>query len=427
MSEALSIPHTAPAQPDPGEWLTDVRERAADAFREQGFPGKQHESWKYTSLGAMEPAMLAPVRPGTADTRHDPLPESTIITLVDGMLDADQSNLPEGMSVLGLDGPALPHATASLLRELHRPEDLTAEDATQVALNFAHATQALLLQVPKGKHLDTIVEIHHIHTGAAGGHYTQLWLDLAADSQLTLLERFYGTDAGKQASLQNHVSYIRLQRGAQLYHYRLQDVPQGTRHLYTQRLTQSDHSEYRSFTMTTGATLSRLENRAELQGRHLRCDQQGVTLGRHNQHHDAYLPVTHHQPESYSNQHFRQLLDDQAKGVFYGTVHVPQASIKTEAHQLNHNILLSPKAQAYTRPELDIFTDDVVCSHGATVGNLDEHALYYLQARGLDADQARRILVRAFAEEIIEAIPSPAVRELMHAHVDATIATEEKG
>lgn len=415
------------SNPVPGSnWLYYMRQHASRTFEEKGFPSKRHEAWKYTSIGKVE---TTPSQTGNTNECQLTLEGSYLVALIDGRLDLTQSRLPDELSVIVLDGEELSPDISDRLQKLQRNEDISEEASTQVALNLAKASQALLIHVPKGRHIDRVIEIHHLLTSASeGARYTQLWLHQEADTHLTLLERFYGADKKEHAmnGLQNHVSYIQLEKNAQLSHYRLQDTPVGVTHLYTARLTQADHSEYRSFTLTTGATLSRQEIRAELNGKHIRCDQKGVTFGKNNQHHDAYLPVTHHQPESYSNQDFRQLLDDQSKGVFYGSVQVPKSSVKTEAHQLNHNILLSSKAHAFTRPELDIFTDDVVCSHGATVGNLDEQALYYLQSRGLDEDQARHMLIKGFAEDVVEAINDLSVRELMLAHIQNT-ATKSDG
>ena len=403
-------------------WLKDIREHASRTFMEKGFPSKRNESWKYTSIGQVIEKNIDPVHARASAVCQSPLVGSYVITLIDGELDMAQSEIPDELSVIRLDKNDLSPEVSRIFQKLHRREDISEDSTTQVALNIARADQALLIHVPKGKNVDRVIEIHHVLSGSSvGGRYTQLWLDQDVDSNVTLLERFYGTDAGgnekQMSSLQNHVSYIGLDKGATLYHYRLQDSPLSITHLYTARLTQSDHSVYRSFTLTSGATLSRQEIRSELNGSHIVCDQKGVTLGRNKQHHDAYLPVTHHQPESSSNQHFRQLLDDQSKGVFYGSIQVPKSSIKTESHQLNQNILLSPAAQAFTRPELDIFTDDVVCTHGATVGDLDEQAMYYLQSRGLDENQSKNILVKAFAEEVIVTIENPSIMGLMLGHI----------
>ena len=402
-------------------WFYYMRHQALRAFEEKGFPSKSHESWKYTSIGKIDKKGISLAQTNAKVSCQPSLEGSYVVVLVDGKLDAEQSRLPEELSVIALDVEELSTEISDIFQRLYRQEDISEDSATQVALNLAKSTQALLIRIPKGQHIDRVIEVHHILSGnSEGARYTQLWLHQESNSHVTLLERFYGEVQNEHAinSLQNHVSYIQLEKGAHFSHYRLQDTPVGVTHLYTARLTQADHSEYCSFTLTNGASLSRQEIRAELYGKHIRCDQQGVTFGINSQHHDAYLPVVHHQRESYSNQHFRQLLDDQSRGVFYGSVQVPEGSIKTEAHQLNHNILLSPKAQVFTRPELDIFTDDVVCSHGATVGDLDEQALYYLQARGLDEYEAKYMLVKAFSAEIVEDITNLSIRELMISHIN---------
>jgi Fe-S cluster assembly protein SufD len=162
-----------------------------------------------------------------------------------------------------------------------------------------------------------------------------------------------------------------------------------------------------------GGTLARQEVYSWLDGHDITCDQQGIVIGAGTEHLDTYLPVWHNASHSYSNQHFRQVLDEQAKGIFYGSVSVPTGSPKTEAHQLNRNLLLSQKAQAISRPELDIHTDDVICSHGSTTGQLDSQALYYLQSRGLSTAEATALLRQAFISALVETIDNADMRALI--------------
>jgi Fe-S cluster assembly protein SufD len=193
----------------------------------------------------------------------------------------------------------------------------------------------------------------------------------------------------------------------------MQEAPDDSYQIYTAHVEMKNESTYNSFTFCKGAMLSRNEVKVNINGIKAHCNQQGVTLGQDKQHHDSYLPVIHNSPDSYSNQNFRQLLDGSSKGVFYGSVLVPKDSIKTEAHQLNHNLLISDTAQAFTRPELDIFTDEVICSHGATVGKLDDNSLYYLQTRGLSEHQAKAIMVESFANELIDGVKNEEIKDVM--------------
>ncbi len=417
--QATVLQHKAHSPADRNDDWQAVRAIAAQCFATHGFPSKKLEPWKYTSLKLADAALI-PAAPTFQADAQEALAGHYVMTLVDGRVDSARSRLPSALSVVSLsDGQDA--AGMAVIRRLYREAYVTDPAAMTLTLNIARAEEALVLHLPAGASLDAPLEIHHVLSDdTSGSRYSQLWLWLEADSNLTLLERFYGASDETVETLsqvQNHITVMRLDKAAHLAHYRVQDAPRTSYHLYTARLELADHSDYRAFTLSAGGQLSRQETRAALNGRHIRCDQQGITLGTGDQHHDAFLPVWHHQPESFSNQHFRQLLDGQAKGIFYGSVQVPEHSHKTEAHQLNHNMLLSGKAQAFTRPELDIFTDDVVCSHGATVGNLDEQALYYLQTRGVSREAAKRMLIRAFAEKMLEEIPHAAVRDLMRQHL----------
>ncbi len=415
MTEALSVKMSAPEVQTAG--LSQWRERAEQQFQLYGLPEKRHEAWKYTNLRTLSDEALATVKPIQAFEYEEPLTHHNVITLADGRYDATTSDLPEVATVVDLTKP-LGKDIEAIIGALFPETALTEPSETQLALNLAKAEEALVIHVPRGQVVERPIELHHVMSEAGGSRYSQVWLLMEPDSQLTLLERFYGAAQHDGAErVQNHAAIFELKRGAGLTHHRVQDAPRDSYHIYSEQLTMQSRSEYHAFTLTSGAKVSRHETRAHLLGKQIRCDQQGVTFGNGDQHHDVFLPVLHADAESYSNQRFRQLLDGQSKGIFYGTVHVPESSPKTEAHQLNQNILLSDKAQAYTRPELDIFTDDVVCSHGATVGNLDEQALYYLQTRGLSADAAKRMLTEAFAEDMLEAVRQEPIHDFMRDHV----------
>lgn len=429
--QQVTRPASTDADPsaDLRSWWQSIRERAAEHFEQHGFPGKSLEAWKYSGFRSLpESALAASVSPDSGQViLAAPSANHYYVTLVDGRVDLAHSHIPDALSIIDWEEEraAVAPDAGQTLRQLYDPAMLTESAKAHRALNLAHATQSLVLRLPKGLQLDRPLELHHVSSDVpAGSRASQLWLWMEAGSQLTLLEYFYGT-SGNTAStssdrvtqLGQHLLSARMDRDAQLTHYRLQEAPLYSAHLYSAQLDLHDHSEYQAFSFTCGGGHSRQEVCAHLHGPHIRCDQQGVTLARHTQQHDTYLPVVHHAPGSYSNQHFRQLLDDRAKGVFYGRVEVPENSSKTEAHQLNHNMLLSAQAQAFTRPELDILTDDVVCSHGATVGHLDEQAFYYLLARGLSEDQARRLLIQAFAESMLETVSMPSMRQQMQARL----------
>ncbi len=390
----------------------DARAKALAQFSAQGFPTRREESWKYTNLSGLTDELIKPC-PRPNDVSHSARTEASHCRLlvIDGYIDLARSLLPECVRVAQLNALDTDEYARDLINKLLPPSD---DQPGHIALNTAHAAEGIFMHLMKGVRLNRPLEIQYITTSkAAGSSYTQVWLAMEPHSQASLIERFIGNDTGAQEGIRhchNHVSRILLADGAELSHFRLQDAPSNCYHIYTAYLKLKHGSRYQSFSAYTGAALSRQEVRVDLQGEQVHCDQRGITVGRNNQHHDVYWPVEHTMPSSYSNQHFRQLLDDDSKGIFYGSVHVPEGSYKTKAHQLNRNLLLSSGAQSISRPELKIFNDDVVCSHGSTTGNLDQEAMYYLQTRGLSAHEAKMLLTQGFISEMLAQISDEYVR-----------------
>jgi len=413
-----AITNNATVEADFFSFWKSTRSNALQNFNNKGFPRKNNEPWKYTSLLGLSGDLLEPAaRPEQNTQANSPINNSFFIKVVNGHIVIEDSVLPEEFRISDLEAAHKDESSELVMKSIF--ENTNNDNfQTHIDINTAYANKILVAHIPKGKCLEKPIEIHYIINpeNEQKSSYTQLWILQEADSNITLIERFYG-DAAKEkegtSHAHNHVTRVQLEKSASLNHYRMQEAPEDSYQIYTAHVEMKDESTYNSFTFCKGAMLSRNEVKVNINGTKAHCNQQGVTLGRHKQHHDSYLPVIHNSPDSYSNQNFRQLLDGSSKGVFYGSVLVPKDSIKTEAHQLNHNLLISDTAQAFTRPELDIFTDEVICSHGATVGNLDDDSLYYLQTRGLSEHQAKAIMVESFANELIDGVKNEGIKELM--------------
>lgn len=395
-----------------------ARSDALQNFKNKGFPSKKNEAWKYTSLQGLSEDLLEPSHSSKQIIQaKKPISSSFFIKVVNGHIDLENSVLPEGLRVFDLEGECKDESSELVMKSLFENSNKD-KLQTHIDINTAYCNKVLVAHIPKGKYLEKPIEIHYIHESENEykSSYTQLYILQEADSHVTLIERFYGDTAKEEkcaSHIHNHVVRIQLNKSACLTHYRLQEAPSDNYSIYIAHLEMKDESTYNSFTFCKGAMLSRNEVKVNINGTKVHCNQQGVTLGQYKQHHDSYLPVTHNGPDSYSNQNFRQLLNGNAKGIFYSNVLVPKDSIKTQAHQLNHNLLISDTAQAFTRPELDIFTDEVICSHGATVGNLDVNSLYYLQTRGLSADQAKALMIESFANELIDDVKHEEIKDLI--------------
>jgi len=244
---------------------------------------------------------------------------------------------------------------------------------------------------------------------ALDGQHTQprLIITLEDNAELTLIER----QNGAGAYWKNMVTQITLGQNAKLHHIRLnQDSDDGVQTNMAQITTARD-AVYNSFTLNMGGKLTRHEIHAKIQGQGGEVSFNGVNLLKDKQHGDTTILIEHQAPHCVSNQLYRTLLDDKARCVFQGKVHVHQEAQKTDGYQLSNALLLSSDAEMDTKPALEIYADDVKCSHGATTGQLDEEPLFYLRQRGLSEAQARLLLVQAFVDEVIDKIEHDETRD----------------
>ena len=245
-------------------------------------------------------------------------------------------------------------------------------------------------------------------TAPAEGMATpSLSIHLGENAQAIVIERH----AGGGKFWNNMTTRIELAQGARLYHYRLQGYAAETVYTQNTEVKIARDATYDTFTLTTGAALSRNEIHAILQGPGAHCELNGANLLRGGQHGDTTITVEHQAPSCTSHQFYRSVLDDQAHGVFQGRINVLRGAQKTDGYQLSNALLLSEGAEMDVKPELEIYADDVKCSHGATTGQLDEEALFYMRSRGLDAEQARGLLIEAFVNGTLEKIVNEATRE----------------
>lgn len=246
-----------------------------------------------------------------------------------------------------------------------------------------------------------------LFTGESGILATpRLKIVLEDGAKLTLVERHEG--AGEY--WKNMVTEIVIGQNANLQHIRIQDDAHEAVNTNMVHITLARDAVYNGFTINTGGKLTRHEMHAEIQGPNAECSFNGINLLSGTQHGDTTILIEHQAPNCRSNQFYRTILDDKARGVFQGKVHVHQIAQKTDGYQLSNALLLSKDAEMDTKPELEIYADDVKCSHGATTGQLDEEPLFYLRSRGLNEAQARMLLIQAFVDEVVEKIEDETVQ-----------------
>jgi len=285
-------------------------------------------------------------------------------------------------------------------------------------LNTADENHDIEITVAKGEVVTAPREI--IFTGEDGQHHKpRLNITVEQGGELTLIE----THDGDGAYWKNMVTTITLGDNAKLKHYRLQGDSADAVQTNMVHIAMGRDANYDSFTLNIGGKLSRHEMHAEIQGENSECTFNGVNLLGADQHGDTTILIEHQAPHCASNQLYRTVLDDNARGVFQGKVHVHQIAQKTDGYQLSNALLLSEKAEMDTKPELEIYADDVLCSHGATTGQLDEEPLFYLRNRGLTEAEARMLLIQAFVGEVVDKINDDNFKSIIEEKTSAWLQT----
>jgi Fe-S cluster assembly protein SufD len=383
-----------------------LRAAAAAAFKEAGLPGgapgRRIEAWKFTSLRPLAEADFARSEP-----RHEA--ETTLAGLL--LLDAPRIVFVDGQ--LRDDLSVMPPAGFARFAEQPDFGTLTWPDREpMVALNTMLATDGAAMHVPAG--LDGgLVQLVSLADGDADYH-TRHSVRLAEGARLTLVE----ISAGNGAHLLNTVAEIHVAEGAHLTHIRLQDEAATAFHVSTTYADVAPKATYDSFTLNLGARLSRTEVHATLSGAGAVAHLNAAQIMAGTQHSDFTTVVSHTAPNCTSRQTVKNVLAGRSRGVFQGKIEVARAAQKTDGYQMNQALLLSPYAEVDSKPELEIFADDVKCSHGATVGELDPEQMFYLRSRGIPDAEARSILVRAFLAEALDAVADETIRSRLEAAVE---------
>ena len=379
------------------------REAAAAAFAALGLPSTRNEAWHYTSLrGLGETSYQEPLTEVSSAPALGNLPDLPRLVLVDGRYQPDLSTPPDTLT-LGTfgDKPAFGDC---------------GEGLPMVALNTMLAEDGVQLHVSAGVDAGTVVLL----SLAPNGHrpidfHPRHAITLEAGATLTIIE----ITRGEGTYLHNAVTEIGVSANAVLTHVRLQDEAADAVHVSTTTATIAEHGTYDFFVLTLGARLARAEVHATLGGPHATVHLNGAQLLTGSQHGDITTVVRHAAPHCASNQTIKNVLNGRARGVFQGKIEVSRVAQKTDGYQMSQALLLSPTAEIDCKPQLEIYADDVKCSHGTTVGELDADQLFYLRSRGVPPAEARAILVRAFLVEAMDNISDETARDLMEQAIEA--------
>ena len=417
-------------------WLAELRRRAVARFGEVGLPGSKDEEWRFTSLqplAASEFRARGPSVPASPEDLEPFLlgaPEWPLLVVVDGEMDHRLSRvgtLPPGITFGSLaDAIAVGHPLVERHLAHHAPIDATAFTAVNAAL----VRDGVLVHVGAGVALEEPLHVLYLTTEGAAESIVAPRILVVVDrgGAATVIESFVTLVARRapRPYLTDACAEIVLGENARLEHIRLQRESTAAFHVGFTSVEQARDSHYRSFTLALGARLSRHDLRARLDGSNVETLLYGLYLARGEQLVDNHTAILHDQPDCRSWEVYKGVLAERAHGVFNGKVIVQPDAQRTDAKQTNRNLLLGDGAKVDTKPQLEIFADDVKCTHGATVGKLDDLQRFYLRTRGIAGRAAEVLLITAFVAEVLAEIVQPRAREaleaLAYAEMDALIA-----
>jgi Fe-S cluster assembly protein SufD len=402
-------------------WVFPLRKSGLARFAELGLPTIKQEDWRFTNVA---PIIELPFKPALQPSQSGADPATVTgstfgsltanrLVFLNGHYSSDLSSLqPENAGVVICSlGQALVQLPELLERHLSYQAQGSQNPFT--ALNTAFFQDGGFVHVPPGKSLRAPVHLLFLSTSVEPGttsHPRNLVI-AERDSHLTVLESYLSTVDAPHFT--NAVTELVVGEGAHLEHAKFQDESVSAYHIAAIHADLKRRSNFISHSIALGARLSRNDIRTTLAGEGVECVLNGLYLTRGDQLADHHMIVDHAQPRCNSHEYYNGILDGRSKGVFHGRILVQQVAQKTDAKQTNKNLLLSEAATVDTKPQLEIYADDVKCTHGATVGQLNDESVFYLRARGLDLETARRMLIHAFGGEIIDRVRHQPAREAL--------------
>lgn len=406
------------AQGDPA-WLANLRDKAGERFEALDFPTTRAEEWKYTNLA---PLLKAPFRQ-IFDLNLQGISAETIahftfaetrqsqLVFVNGLFAAQLSNLnalPGDIIVSNLS--QVPAEAANVVRD-HLATQANHHDEVFTALNTAVISDGAFVYIPAGQAVEPPIHLLFLSTAKEANvvSHPRVLIVAGEGAITTVVESYAALDEGVYFT--NAVTEVFTAQAAVVTHYRLQQESEQAFHIATTQVRQERGSNYSSYAISLGGDLVRHDLNVELGDEHIETTIDGLYIGTGKQHVDNHTTIDHAHPHCTSHQVYKGILDGKARAVFNGKVFVRPGALLTDAHQLNKNLLLSADAHVDTKPQLEIFADDVKCSHGATVGQLEEEELFYLATRGLPPERAQALLTFGFAEDILSKIKLASVHE----------------
>ncbi len=395
--------------------MHEMRDRAIHQFEEEGFPTKKDENWKYTSLNSIikNDYSLFPTKEDSIEFKdvkkyfiHDL--DTYKIVFIDGVYSSYLSETThDGVDICLLSSAMTKDKYKAVIDVYYNK---IAKENSLTSLNTAFAKEGAYIYIPKGKAVSKPIQILHFSTGNEASLMLQPRNLIVAEenTEVQIIERHQSLSDNPVFT--NSVTEIYAGRRAMVDYYKIQNDRSDASLIDNTHIDQHDDSEVAVHTFSFGGKLTRNNLNFYQNGQHCNSILKGVTLIEDRQHVDHNTLVNHKQPNCESHQDYKGIFDDQSTGVFNGKVIVDKIAQKIDAFQSNNNILVSDKATINSKPQLEIFADDVKCSHGCTIGQLDETALFYMRTRGIGKKEARALLMYAFANTVLESVKIPQIK-----------------
>lgn len=425
------------ANTDEPAWLRPIRQSAMSHFIELGFPTTDHEEWRFTPVTAIEKLPFKPVQNYAADglTRQSierfgfgGLNCSRLV-FVNGHFSPDLSVIKEQLPGVRISSLARGWSTDRAVMEPHLARHARSDENSFTALNTSFFQDGAFIHIPKGVVLAEPILILYISTAGEAGatSYPRNLIIAERESKATIIESYVSVIDAPYFT--NAVTEIVVGENASLEHCKVQRESLQAFHVSAIQMQQERSSRLLSHSIAIGAKLARNDLRDVFEGEGASSVLNGLYMANGDQLIDHHTIIDHAKAHCESHEYYNGVLDDRSRGVFNGKIFVRKDAQKTDAKQTSRALLLSDDAMVDAKPQLEIFADDVKCTHGSTVGQLDDDAIFYLRARGIGLEQARQMLVIAFAGEILERITTDAVRneldQLLAARLTGKVVSHE--
>ncbi len=387
--------------------LHPYRKEAFTQLEKTGFPTQKWENWRFTNVsnisdGEFMISEISDAPQTTPDIDSYQMEGVDTVVIYNGHYQKDISSIPNGVNLLS-GSEYMERKNGNFDRANNSPFDL---------LNTAFTDSGMCIVLEKNTLVKSPIRILFISNGDRSIMVNpRVNVDIGESSSLTFIEQHVG-DA--TSFFQNESVFITLGNNAQLNHVRIQSNSEFTQNISNLNVNQAADSQYEFFQLVDGSKLGRSDICVQLDGENAQCNINSLTLSKNNQHIDNNIIVNHNSAQTHSSQFVKSILFDTSTGVFNGKTIVHENAQKITAQQTNKNILLSKKAKMNANPQLEIYADDVKCSHGSTTGQIDEDALFYLQSRGINRQDAMELMVVGFANEVLDKIPHPEIKKAIY-------------